>query len=85
MLKLTEQQLAKLESQHSGITDTIQHFENVELPACPHCQSKDTAIVSCGIVGRSISVAAATTKMKLLPNLPKPGEYFCNGCKKFFS
>ena len=85
MLKLNEHQLAKLESQYSGITDTIQHFENANLPTCLNCQSKDTAQVGCGIVGRSINVAAATTKFKLIPNAPKPGEYFCNGCGQFFT
>ena len=85
MLKRSKRQLVELERQYFGITDAIQHFENVELPACPYCQSKDTAQVGCGIVGHSINVAAATTKFKLIPNAPKPGEYFCNGCKKFFT
>ncbi len=84
MLKLDEQELDRLEQQHPGIIKTIQHYENAGVPACPKCQSIDTAIVSCGIVGRSIAVSAATTKMHLLPNLPKPGEYFCNTCEKFF-
>jgi hypothetical protein len=37
-----------------------------------------------GIIGRAISIAAATTKFKLIPNGPKPGKYFCYICDKFF-
>ena len=84
MLKLSKQEIDHLERQHPGITKTIQHYEDVDIPACPHCQSNDTAVVSCGIVGRSIGVSAATTKLHLIPNLPKPGEYFCNSCNRFF-
>jgi hypothetical protein len=84
MLTLDKQYIDHLERQHPGISETIRHYETAELPVCPHCQSNDTAVVSCGIVGRSIGVSAATTKMHLIPNPPKPGEYFCNGCNRFF-
>ena len=85
MLKLSRKELGDLEKQHPGIKETVFHFENAKLPACPHCQSSDTAQVGCGIVGRSISVTTATTKFKLIPNSPKPGEYFCNSCENFFN
>ena len=46
--------------------------------------SEDTADVQVGIVRRTIQIAAATTKFKLIPNNPKRGSYFCNTCKKLF-
>ncbi len=85
MLKLSKKELGELEKQHPDIKTTVFYFENAKLPVCPKCQSKDTAQVGRGIVGRSIAVSAATTKFKLLANGPKPGEYYCNSCEKFFN
>lgn len=34
--------------------------------------------------GRTIYVAAATTKFKLIPNGPKPVKYFCNAFDEYF-
>jgi hypothetical protein len=85
MLKLSKQELAQLETRYSGITETIQRFEEAKFPACPRCQSENTAQVNCGVIGRTINIAAATTIFTLIPNAPKPDEYFCNDCKEFFN
>lgn len=84
MLKFAEDTLTHLEKQYPGIRRTILFFENADLPACTHCGSADTAQVLVGIVGRSINIVAATTKAVLLPNGPKPGQYRCNTCGKYF-
>jgi hypothetical protein len=84
MLKLDTKQLDQLDKDHPGIRETILQFEAAQLPACPHCDSRDTAKVQCGIVGRTINIAAATTKLKLIANGPTPAEYFCNSCDEFF-
>ena len=84
MLKVSRKSLGESEKQYPGFKDTVFHFENAKLPVCPICQSKDTAQVGCGMVGFSISVASATTKFKLTANGPKPGEFYCNACEKFF-
>ena len=57
--------------------------EDACLPACPKCVSADTAAVQVGVVGRTISIVAATTKVKLVPN-KRFGRCFCNECKEFF-
>jgi hypothetical protein len=85
MLKVNKKALNKMESNYPGIGKTITFFERANVPSCPHCGSEDTANVGCGLVGRSIHIAGATTKFKLIPNGPKPGEYFCNPCEKFFN
>ena len=85
MLKMDEAALQKMEIQHRGIVRDILGYEEAQLPPCPHCGSGDTADVQCGMVGRTIYISAATTKFKLIPNPPKPGDYFCNACEKFFS
>jgi len=85
MIKVDEKTLDQMENQHPGIKETILYFENAKLPSCPHCGSENTADVQCGIIGRTIYIATATTKFKLIPNPPKPGSYFCNNCKEFFN
>lgn len=84
MLKIDIDVLDKLESQREGIIDQILRYEKRELPVCSHCGSSDTADVIFGIIGRTIYLAGATTKVHLLPNPPSPGEYFCNACGKYF-
>jgi len=85
MLKVNQNTLDEMERQHPGLVKTIMQFENDELPACSHCASSNTAVVNVGIVGRSIYLVTATTKVKLVPNpVNKLGKYFCHECNKFF-
>lgn len=85
MLKVDQATLDKMESQHEGILGNIMLFENAQLPTCALCGSSNTANVQVGIIGRTIYISAATTKMKLVPNTKdKLGKYFCNDCEKFF-
>ncbi len=85
MLKVNQETLDKMESQHKGIVSTILHFEEAELPSCTHCGSNNTASVQVGIIGRTIYIATATTKIKLVPNrTAEMGKYFCNQCGRFF-
>ena len=84
MLKVDDETLDKMEAQHPGILEQLSRFENAQLPACALCGSDDTADVQVGIIGRTIYLAGATTKFKLIPNCPKPGTYFCNACGEYF-
>jgi len=83
-LTVNDETLARMEEQHPGIRKTILRFEEAALPACALCGSENTADVGRGVIGRTISIAAATTKFRLVPNSPAPGRYFCNACNKFF-
>jgi len=74
-----------MDRDYAGLMDDIMYFENTLLPICLDCSSEDTASVQVGIIQRSINIAAATTKFKLIANGPKLGEYYCNSCRKFFS
>ena len=85
MLTANKKTLDYLERDYPGIKASIRRFEKAKLPACPRCGSENTADVQVGIIGRTIHIAGATTKFKLIPNGPKPGEYFCNACNKFFN
>lgn len=84
MLTVNNETLRRMEEQHPGIGETILYFEEATVPACTRCGSSDTANVGCGVVGRTIYIATATTKFKLIPNSPAPGRYFCNACGEFF-
>ncbi len=84
MIKFDQTTLERLEERYPGFIKQLHSFESVNLPACKSCRAQDTASVQVGIIGRTINLAAATTKFKLIPNGPKPGPYFCNQCKAFF-
>jgi hypothetical protein len=75
----------KMEENYPGITEQIQGYKEAELPSCPHCGSEQTAVVKPGVIGRSITIAASTTKVKLVLNkTAEMGTYFCNICHKYF-
>jgi len=84
-LNVSEWSLARAEKDYRGIRKTVMEFENTNLPNCPTCGGGDTASVTVGIVGRSMYLSQATTKALLIPNGPKPGEFYCNACKEFYS
>jgi hypothetical protein len=83
MLKVTSARLVELESSYPGLTETVEYYEALELPSCRACGSSNTAQVSAGLVGRSMAVAAATTKIRLVPNRGN-GKYYCNDCDRWF-
>ncbi len=84
MLKMNQQEIDNLEQTYPGIRKTIDYFENLPIPACPHYGSDDTASVQVGFVGYLLAVVSATSKATMIPNGPRPGTYFCNQCRKYF-
>jgi hypothetical protein len=60
-------------------------FMQMEVPPCTQCGSLNTASVQVGVIGLTIRLAATCRKFKLIPNGPKPGNWFCNSCQKFFT
>lgn len=84
MLKVPEAEVARLAEQYPGILDAIDAAERAVVPPCPSCGAKDGARVHVGIVGRSLALARATTKVKLLGTGPAPGAYFCNACQRYY-
>jgi hypothetical protein len=81
---MNQNELDHLEKDYPGIGETIRRIEGRVLPACPRCGSASTATVHCGIIGRTIALAAATTKFTLVANAPAPGRYFCKACRAYF-
>ena len=84
MLKIDSVVMDQMEAQHDGITEQIARFDEAEMPPCLHCGSADTAKVIAGVLSRTIYIASATTKIKLLPNILDEGAFFCNDCQKYF-
>jgi hypothetical protein len=83
MLKVDDEWIVRAEQQYRGFRKTVDYYEALTLPPCPRCGSADTAKVSSGLVGLSIHVAAATSKIKLLPN-GHPADFHCAACDQFF-
>ena len=84
MLKISQKQIQGMEKQYPGITENIYRFESASLPKCIYCSSTDTEDVQVGIIGRTIYICTAPTKFKLITNGPKPGNYWCNSCNRYF-
>lgn len=83
MLKVSPADLDQFESQYPGIKGQILLFEAASLPACSACHSIRTAEVQVGISGRTMTIAAATTRVQLVPEDP-PGKFFCVDCRRYF-
>ena len=64
--------------------EQYKRFMQLEVPPCPRCGTCNTASVQVGVIGITIRLAATCPKFKLIPNGPKPGEWFCNSCGLFF-
>lgn len=64
--------------------EQYRRFTQMEVPPCPRCGTSNTASVQVGVIGLTIRLAATCSKFKLIPNGPKPGNWFCNSCGKFF-
>lgn len=73
------------EANYPGITEQIWKFEQMTLPACVRCGSADTADVQIGVIGMTMVIRCATQKAKFIPWGPKPGQFYCNACQKFFT
>ena len=82
---MTKKKKPNIEENYPGVTEQIRRYEEAKLPTCPHCKSDDTAIVRAGVIGRSITIAASTRKLKLVLNkTAEMGTYFCNDCERYF-
>lgn len=84
MFTITEQHLKRLNGVHPGFAEIARRFDSAHTPACPDCVSDNTTAVHVGAVGRAIELAAATTRFKLLVSGPKPGEWWCNVCERYY-
>ena len=84
MIRVTEDQIRHMEASYPGIAEQIQRFEAMELPPCPVCGSADTASVRVGIIGRTINLNAACSKVHFMLNANGKGIYFCNVCRQQF-
>jgi hypothetical protein len=85
MIKVDDDSLKNMEEQYRGIKKQIFDYDKEKLPACRFCKSSDTAQVQFGIIGRTMNIAAATTKFKLAVKSKKTKRYYCNSCSKYFS
>jgi pyruvate/2-oxoacid:ferredoxin oxidoreductase beta subunit len=83
MLKVSKAWIRAAEQRHPGFTDTLDYYEALALPLCPLCGSTATATAITGVIGRTMELAAATTKIRLVPNGPHTA-FYCETCGKFF-
>ena len=84
MIKVDYRVLASMDREHPGLMDSITAYEHIELPRCPRCNSRDTALVHAGVTPRSALIQRATTKFHLTDADLPPGHYYCNHCIYYF-
>ena len=84
MKTMDNKSIRELEEQYPEFRESLDTYESADLPLCPVCGSTTTAQVITGLIGRTINLAAATTKVKLLPN-GHPGDFHCEACDQFFA
>ena len=65
MLKVSPEQLESMEQSCPGIKEEVISWEEADCPLCSSCGSANTAVVSAGVICRSMWIAGATTKIKL--------------------
>ena len=83
MIKFSLDQIKNNEKNYEGIASQIMKFDNRVLPPCPFCGSEDTAVVLRAAIGRTIAIAAATTKVTLSLK-PDSRHFYCHACKQQF-
>ena len=84
MLKVDQEWIDRVDAQRPGFRDLVERWDAKDVPPCPSCGSDDTAEVSAGLVGTSIRLAGATTKIRLLAN-GHPADHYCNQCESYFN
>ena len=85
MLRISREKIERMEAQYTGITQTIERFEAMEIPECPACKCEDTASVQVGVIGRTINLWAATTEFEARSTgFATLGRFFCNACSHYF-
>jgi hypothetical protein len=82
-LRVDESWIQDVETKYPGFREQLADAESSDIPLCPVCGSANTARVAGGLIGRTIRLAAATTKFKLVPN-DRPADFYCNACDQFF-
>ena len=87
MLRYSEKQLQRVETNYPGVRESIEHYEAKDIPVCPSCSSDYTAVIQVGLIGRTMAIAGGTTKFKLIPYRREPKwkrKYFCRTCEETF-
>ena len=82
-LRVDESWIQAAETMYPGFRQQLADAESSDVRLCPTCGSTNTARVAEGLIGRTIQLAAATTKFKLVPN-KRPADFYCNACDQFF-
>ncbi len=84
MLKVSTLILQAMESEYPGIAQAVLALERAWLPACRHCESRDTAQVRASSDRYAQQMALATSKIHVMQANVAPGLFYCNDCGRYF-
>ena len=83
MQKVNDTWIRHAEAAHPGFGALVGRYEGLPLPDCPTCGSSEVATVVAGLVQQTVHLAAATTRVKLVPN-GRSGQSYCWSCQRQF-
>jgi len=73
------------ESDHGypGLADDLARYRSLRLPPCSCCGSHSVKKVETGVIGRTVTLAALTGKIRLVTGA-KQGAFYCGACESYF-
>lgn len=74
------------ESDHGypGLADELARYRSLCLPPCSRCGSRSVKKVETGAIGRTVTLAALTGKIRLVTGT-KQGAFYCDACESYFT
>jgi hypothetical protein len=68
---------------YPGLADDLARYRSLSVPPCCHCGSHSVKKVETGIIGRTVTLAALTGKIRLVTGT-KHGAFYCDACESYF-
>ena len=68
---------------YPGLADELAHYRSLRLPPCSCCGSRSVKKVETGVIGRTVTLAALTGKIRLVTGT-KHGAFYCDECGSYF-
>ena len=69
---------------YPGLSADLARYRSLRLPPCSRCGSHAVKKVETGVIGRTVTLAALTGKIRLVTGT-KQGAFYCDACESYFA
>lgn len=69
---------------YPGLAEELARYRSLRLPPCSRCGSRAVKKVETGVIGRTVTLAALTGKIRLVTGT-KQGELYYDACESYFA